>query len=221
MDSVALRRAFSSDLLWGFKGMGTVIALRYIFLWIDVGLLALLILGNILMMKSVSGDKKMPPHVGERQEENTDPWRILYEDDDEAPEAPSVSRAVNAPSVVNTSELNQEAGAGFQTVLLSDVSSHEDIRTLTSLQPQGENIPIPYYPFVIGKHRELADFTLSKDTVSRFHLRIDKEEERFLVTDLNSTNGTRINSHLLEANETVEISPGDKIYIADMGYLFS
>lgn len=41
------------------------------------------------------------------------------------------------------------------------------------------------------------------------------------MTDLNSTNGTRIKGRLLDANETAILEIGDEIYIADTGYTFS
>ena len=83
-----------------------------------------------------------------------------------------------------------------------------------------EDIILPYYPFVIGKNKNLADYTLQKDTVSRFHLRIDNEGEIYTVTDLNSTNGTRVNGKALDANGTSVIETGDELYIADVGFVF-
>ena len=79
---------------------------------------------------------------------------------------------------------------------------------------------VPYYPFVIGKNKNLADYTLQKDTVSRFHIRLDEDNGSYTVTDLNSTNGTRVKGRLLEANETTQLEPGDQIFIADCGYIF-
>ena len=55
-----------------------------------------------------------------------------------------------------------------------------------------EDILIPYFPFIIGKHEELVDYVLNRSTVSRLHVRIDREGEEYRITDLNSTNGTMV-----------------------------
>lgn len=61
---------------------------------------------------------------------------------------------------------------------------------------------------------------LDKDTVSRFHLRCDKQAETCTITDLNSTNGTSVRGRLLAANETAEVNPGDEVEIAQMRYIW-
>ena len=113
------------------------------------------------------------------------------------------------------------AEESFQTVLLSERPAEgEEVRRLSALNGSDEDIVISYFPFVIGKHKDLADYVLLKDTVSRFHIRLDENNGRYTVTDLNSTNGTRVRGRLLEANETTQLDPGDQIFIADCGYIF-
>ena len=63
---------------------------------------------------------------------------------------------------------------------------------------------------MIGKHTGLADYILNKSTVSRFHVRITEEDGQYFLTDLNSTNGTKVNGRLLAANEKVVLSQGMK-----------
>ena len=82
------------------------------------------------------------------------------------------------------------------------------------------DILIPYFPFIIGKHEELVDYVLNRSTVSRLHVRIDREGEEYRITDLNSTNGTMVGGRLLEANETAGICTGDEICIADLYFTF-
>ena len=113
------------------------------------------------------------------------------------------------------------AGECFQTVLLSERPAQgEEVRRLSALNGSDEDIVISYYPFVIGKHKDLADYVLLKDTVSRFHIRLDEDNGNYTITDLNSTNGTRVRGSLLEANETTQLEPGDQIFMADCGYVF-
>ena len=91
---------------------------------------------------------------------------------------------------------------------------------LEGVSPETEDIVIPYYPFVIGKHRELADYVLNRDTVSPLHLRCDRDGDSCTITDLNSTNGTMVRGILLDANETVEVKSGDAVVIADIPYVW-
>lgn len=107
-----------------------------------------------------------------------------------------------------------------QTVLLAGALEQPQLHRLQALTSGEKDIPIAYFPFVIGKHEELVDYVLNRSTVSRLHMRIDREGEEYRVTDLNSTNGTIVDGTLLEANETVKLREGDEICIADMRYIF-
>ena len=91
---------------------------------------------------------------------------------------------------------------------------------LVSAGEENEDIAVGYVPFVIGKHTGLADYILNKSTVSRFHVRITEEDGQYFLTDLNSTNGTKVNGRLLAANEKVVLSQGDEVWIAEEKYLW-
>lgn len=106
------------------------------------------------------------------------------------------------------------------TVLLSENSSKEEYPVFENLNRDGNNIEIQYIPYVIGKHPELADYCLERPTVSRLHLRVDRKEGVYIVTDLNSTNGTTVEGYRLQANETVSIQNGNIVSIADIRYRF-
>ena len=109
----------------------------------------------------------------------------------------------------------------FKTVPLSaSAKEEEDFRCLEPETRGMERIEIRYFPFVIGKQEDLVDFCLKEETVSRLHVRLDREGESFWVTDLNSTNGTMVNGKQLEANETALIQPGDELLIAKIPYRF-
>lgn len=118
-------------------------------------------------------------------------------------------------------QLDRERPVEPETTLLADLSGGSNMAVLESTGKDRENIEIPYIPFVIGKHAEMTDYCLNQSTVSRLHLRVDKKEGVYIVTDLNSTNGTTVEGYHLQANETVSIKNGDIIYLADVGYRFS
>lgn len=109
---------------------------------------------------------------------------------------------------------------GQGTVLLSDISPKEVARKLRALDSGEADISLSYYPFIIGKQENLADYILNHETVSRLHLRIDRMGEDYQIMDLNSTNGTVVRGRLLENNESVPLHPGDEVQIARYRYRF-
>ena len=57
------------------------------------------------------------------------------------------------------------------------------------------------------------DLVLTKGNVSKHHARLLYEDGRYVVTDLNSTNGTYVNRERI--NQATDVGPGDRIYIGD------
>ena len=211
--------------LWLFRGKQAVFEFRMMFLLADGGLLLVLVLADILIwrMRRTGDEGKPESCMNDRRESAPEPpdspWRILYEDEDE-------TERYGEPKHEDVGTEGIRNGAApvyeetFQTTLLAERPADEEGHRLTPMSAGGEEILIPYYPFVIGKHKDLADYVLAKDTVSRFHLRIDRDGDAFTVTDLNSTNGTKVKGRVLDSNETAAINTGDEIYIADLGYIF-
>jgi FHA domain-containing protein/uncharacterized protein DUF1707 len=62
--------------------------------------------------------------------------------------------------------------------------------------------------FSIGR-APTCDFTVSDISVSRWHARLHKEDTTWLLQDLGSTNGTRVNGWRVTA--TVPVRPGDQL----------
>ena len=107
----------------------------------------------------------------------------------------------------------------IQTVLLSSRPIYKECRKLVSVS-DGSEIAVGYFPFLIGKNRDLTDHCLNKPGVSRLHVKLEETETGYTVTDLNSTNGTSVNGRLLEANETAVLNPGDELMIAGERFYF-
>lgn len=146
------------------------------------------------------------------------PWEMMFH------EAASEEKEKPAKNtVVRTEEmLCKDVQPGQDTVLLADLGGEKrtGLCRLDALDGGLENIVISYYPFIIGKQENLVDYMLDSDTVSRLHMRIDRQGEQYFVQDLNSTNGTTVAGHLLENNESVEIHHGDEICIARCRFRF-
>ena len=83
-----------------------------------------------------------------------------------------------------------------------------------------ETIVITDFPFFIGKLKKNVDYCLEKSVVSRYHAKITKEQERFYITDLNSTNGTFLNNEPVQTYARKELKLGDEVALANIKYVF-
>ena len=148
------------------------------------------------------------------------PWEMMFQEEESAyePEVFKNHQPEAEPKKEGKELMSADISQG--TVLLADFSTKSQQRVLRALDSIGTDIPIPYYPFIIGKQENLVDFKLDKETVSRLHLKIDQKEERYFIQDLNSTNGTMLCGRLLENNEEAELFTGDEISIAGYRYRF-
>jgi pSer/pThr/pTyr-binding forkhead associated (FHA) protein len=64
-------------------------------------------------------------------------------------------------------------------------------------------------PVTIGREED-CDIRLNDDRVSRLHARIQEDAGRVILTDVDSTNGTRVNGHTVRMRV---LQPGDQIVI--------
>ncbi|NLY48895.1 MAG: FHA domain-containing protein [Clostridiales bacterium] len=106
------------------------------------------------------------------------------------------------------------------TVLLNSAPALSECRLEPENKDNNEIIQITDFPFVIGKLKNHVDYCLNKDVVSRFHVKITKEDEGYFITDLNSTNGTTVNDKPLPCYQKQAITRGDRIAIAGIKYVF-
>lgn len=83
---------------------------------------------------------------------------------------------------------------------------------------QYDSINASHFPFCIGKCRETSDYCLDKVGVSRQHVRIDREGDGFTITDMQSTNGTFLNSIRLKPYVSEKIRRGDEVRIGSYVY---
>lgn len=155
-------------------------------------------------------------------------WEVMFSDNSEQEENMSADDKVKQqlpdclrqtiPETIQP--LPSAPEESLNTALLADFSQKTGDHILRALDAGEADIPISYYPFIIGKQDNLVDYKLNRDTVSRLHIRIDRFEERFRIQDLNSTNGTMVRGQLLNNNESVELESGDEVSIAQYRYRF-
>lgn len=73
-------------------------------------------------------------------------------------------------------------------------------------------------PLIIGRDPARADIVLHDPTVSARHARVHCENERFVITDLGSTNGTFLGEYRLDRQSLVE---GDELRLGNTWLLFT
>jgi len=72
----------------------------------------------------------------------------------------------------------------------------------------------------IGYGKKKNDLHLDDDYVSRAHARIDRQEGEFVLMDLRSKNGTKVNGRRLESYAPYALSSGDQIEMGDTVLVF-
>ncbi len=82
-----------------------------------------------------------------------------------------------------------------------------------------KNIIIKKYPYIIGKIKDSVDEVINNPLISRIHAKLSKEEEKIVIEDMNSTNGTFVNGYRLLPYSKKEIVSGDKIRFGSHEYM--
>lgn len=110
-----------------------------------------------------------------------------------------------------------------ETVVLFDPTAEPNKkaeRMLLRLIPKQtelyQTIIVDETPFYIGKLKTRTNTCISNSAISRIHSKIVEEEGKFLLYDMNSTNGTFINGNRLPVNGWKEIKAGDIVEFANI-----
>lgn len=105
-----------------------------------------------------------------------------------------------------------------KTIILSGMKSC--VRLISLNKNVAEDIVITQFPCMVGSRKNDVQIVVAAAGISRQHVLFEKTEEGILVTDLHSTNGTRINGEMLEANEKRKLLVEDILELADVRYMY-
>lgn len=153
-------------------------------------------------------------------------WDYLNADIGSKPEKLVELQAVGEDEIsYNVREVRQpkieaEGDVNEATTLLTGAMIRNGIYCLKPEDTNEDNILLTEFPFFIGKSCDKTHHTIEDSTVSRFHARIDREEEELWLTDLNSTNGTFLNGIRLMPFGRMRVNKGDSIVISRKRYEF-
>ena len=81
------------------------------------------------------------------------------------------------------------------------------------------SINVTHFPFFVGKDAVHCDYVMASQIgISRYHMKIDRDGDRFTISDLNSTNGTFINGERLAPHLPHTVKRGDELRIGKCIY---
>lgn len=102
------------------------------------------------------------------------------------------------------------------------LSEHRDRAFILKSLDNKSDIRIDSSPFIVGRQKGLCDYILDVDGISRLHFKLEKyKEDSYLIYDLNSKNGTKVNQMVLENEEYCIIQTGDIIEVAGLRYILT
>lgn len=130
--------------------------------------------------------------------------------------------AANQPTIADQPALSVNDQPTIKSI---DTSAPWGTLTFEDGQTQqlsGERVVIGRYDHDMGGIHPDIDLANAKgsDTVSRVHASLDNTGGSYLLTDLNSTNATRINGKRLEPDKPTPINDGDKLTFGKVATTF-
>lgn len=193
-----------SAVLWSISGYRGI--LRYWYLVMAAGILSV-----------IFGFKLTDKNQYQHPEEDSSPKDRSYDSEQEEWQTAFYESKEESPVLLKSAAREEP----LQTVLLTNGQKDMQVKVFKSASPGIPDIIITYTPYLIGKQEGLVDYVLNGEAISRIHAKIEKEENDYYISDLNSTNGTYVNGRLLETNETVLLNTGDEIFIANFAFIFT
>ena len=83
-----------------------------------------------------------------------------------------------------------------------------------------ETIILKKFPFILGRLENQADYCIKNPAVGKLHAEIRKTPEGFVITDINSLNGTFVNGERVQPGQDMPIKSGDRIILGNEEFVF-
>ena len=114
--------------------------------------------------------------------------------------------------------------ASPKRIVMSEGEVPPPVPTATLCPGNTEIVPsrcvINKTPYLLGRSKRNVDFTISSGSVSRKHCMIEYIDGDFYLSDLGSSNGTRVNGVKLMEDEKKKLVAEDKIKLGDVVFFF-
>jgi hypothetical protein len=128
----------------------------------------------------------------------------------QAPQNLPKPQPVPVPPAADATLISGSAQADSGATVISSAPAVQTATLTVSQAPGGSSNPAPVqvsrFPFVIG--RTEGNLTIPDPNISRRHAQIDFDARGYVLTDLNSSNGTILNNQRLIPNQPVLLSNG-------------
>jgi pSer/pThr/pTyr-binding forkhead associated (FHA) protein len=118
-------------------------------------------------------------------------------------------------------EIGQE-DEGHSTIIKATNPAGQGSLIVTNGPQEGQTIPLLLNRITIGRATNKAtwEVLLQDPSVSRPHARLEKNDDKWHIIDLNSSNGTRINNETLDPRKPVALQDGDTLELGGSLLLF-
>lgn len=108
---------------------------------------------------------------------------------------------------------------GGKTSTIAKSAKKGNLRIVAMNSPTRVEVEVNKNNFVIGKNKAAVDGVISfNKMISRVHCRVTEENGIYMVTDLQSANGTYVNNARLQPNQPCTIKHGDVIRLANSDF---
>lgn len=141
----------------------------------------------------------------------------------EEPEFSDETGSSDGEELDRTSSIFNEDEFDKTEILAPDASDSGVEVHLRRVEPAGDKddiIKITWTPFVVGRTDHNTDYVLDSAGISRRHFFIDSTRGIYYITDLNSTNGVRINRERIKPMSRTQLKEGDVIRVGKLDYVF-
>ena len=119
----------------------------------------------------------------------------------------------------NMSYQGYDDGSDDTVILGCNQTSTADL--MGNNENYGEKIIINKDNFVIGRLKSVVDYEITNKTVGKTHAKFIKQDNKYYLVDLESKNGTYINSTKLMPNSLYEVEDGASIVFSNVKYTFN
>ena len=168
----------------------------------------------LLCIAGIFAGGKKKESVSDARDERT--VEVYPQDTDFPPLERVISRNMDLEIPEHISQESENCG---NTVFFDEGAVRED-KLYAMDKKNKRHIELKQFPCTIGKMAGCVDYVLADNSVSRIHARFDRQGNKVLLTDMNSTNGTFKNGLRMQPQETVEIEPGDEVRFGNLNYCY-
>lgn len=83
-----------------------------------------------------------------------------------------------------------------------------------------ETIILNNFPFMLGRFESQVDHCINNPAIGKLHAELRKTQEGYVISDMNSLNGTFVNGERLQPGQDKVIKNGDRITLGNEEFMF-